>query len=91
MLATIDQEGRIALGPELQTQLGVHPGDAVLLEQRDGEWVIKAATPEIPIAAEEAELLEDTGAIRVKPRNSRTVTARVVSVPRRPISSGAED
>jgi bifunctional DNA-binding transcriptional regulator/antitoxin component of YhaV-PrlF toxin-antitoxin module len=43
MRATIDQEGRIALGPELQKQLGVHPGDDVDLEQRSGEWTIKAA------------------------------------------------
>ena len=46
MIATIDQEGRIVLGPELQTQLGVHPGDVILLEQRDGEWIIKAAKTE---------------------------------------------
>lgn len=107
MIATIDQEGRIVLGPELQTQLGVHPGDVVLLEQRDGEWIIKAAKAEsglcwegnvlvhrgtpLPIAGDEAELLEDTGAIRVKPRDSRTVIAQVVSIPRRPISIAAED
>ena len=52
MLATIDREGRIALGPELQNQLGVHPGDVVLLEQRDGEWIIKAAKAEAGLCLE---------------------------------------
>jgi len=43
MRATIDHEGRIALGRELQTQLGVNPGDEVVLENRGSEWVIRAA------------------------------------------------
>ena len=43
MQTTIDHEGRIALGLEVQTQLGVQPGDDVLLENRGGEWIIKAA------------------------------------------------
>lgn len=40
MKTTIDSEGRIQLGAELQTQLGVKPGDEVVLENQDGLWVI---------------------------------------------------
>ena len=43
MRATIDKEGRIPLGPELQGQLGLKPGDDVVLENRGDEWVIRAA------------------------------------------------
>jgi bifunctional DNA-binding transcriptional regulator/antitoxin component of YhaV-PrlF toxin-antitoxin module len=80
MKTTIDQEGRIALGQDLQRQLGVQPGDEVLLESRGSEWVIKAAGAAtglclegnvlvhrgtmLPLAAAEAELLDDTGPIR---------------------------
>lgn len=32
MKATIDREGRIALAKEVQAQVGVQPGDEVLLE-----------------------------------------------------------
>lgn len=43
MKTTIDNEGRIQLGTEIQTQLGVKPGDEVVLENRDGLWVIRPA------------------------------------------------
>jgi len=43
MKATIDHQGRIPLGRELQDQLGVKPGDEVVLESRGSEWIIKAA------------------------------------------------
>jgi formylmethanofuran dehydrogenase subunit D len=43
MKATIDGEGRIALGPDVQSQLGVKPGDEVVLENRGGDVIIKAA------------------------------------------------
>ena len=43
MKATIDREGRIALAKELQAQLGVQPGDEVVLENQHGAWVIKSA------------------------------------------------
>ena len=52
MRATIDQEGRIALAPELQTQLGVHPGDEVVVEHHDGKWIIQAATSETGLCFE---------------------------------------
>jgi bifunctional DNA-binding transcriptional regulator/antitoxin component of YhaV-PrlF toxin-antitoxin module len=107
MNATIDQEGRIALGQEVQNQLGVQPGDDVLLENRGDEWVIKAAKPAtglcregnvlvhrgiaLPAAAEEAEFLEDTGPIHIAPRISSMVIAQVVSVQRKPISVSVED
>jgi len=45
MKATIDREGWIALGHDVQKQLGVQPGDDVFLENRGDEWVIKAAKP----------------------------------------------
>lgn len=45
MKATIDRDGRITLGAELQRRLGVRPGDEVLLEQRGAECVIKAVRP----------------------------------------------
>jgi bifunctional DNA-binding transcriptional regulator/antitoxin component of YhaV-PrlF toxin-antitoxin module len=41
MKATIDRDGRIILGRELQSKLGVQPGDEVLFENQGGEWVIK--------------------------------------------------
>ena len=43
MITTIDSQGRIALGHEVQNQLGVRPGDDLVLEHRGDEWVIKAA------------------------------------------------
>src|SRR4051812_13218311 len=39
MRATIDPQGRIPLGPTLQTQLGLGPGDEVIVEERGGELV----------------------------------------------------
>ncbi len=52
MKATIDREGRIALAKELQAQLGLQPGDEVVLECHDGEWVIKAAGAEAGLCRE---------------------------------------
>ncbi|MCI0681346.1 MAG: AbrB/MazE/SpoVT family DNA-binding domain-containing protein [Gemmataceae bacterium] len=46
MKATIDGDGRIQLGQDLQSQLGVRPGDDVIFEKRGGEWVLKAAKSE---------------------------------------------
>lgn len=43
MIATIDHQGRIVLDQELQKQLGVQPGDDVVVEPRGTELVIKAA------------------------------------------------
>ena len=107
MIATIDGEGRITLGEDVQKQLGVQPGDDVVLEARGTELVIKAANgatglcyeggvlvhrgTALPIAAEEADLLEDTGAIRMPPRDPRTVKATIHSGPRRSLSVTAED
>ncbi len=49
--------------------------------------------PSVPVAAEEAELLEDTGRIRMPPRDVRSVVARVVPAGRRAprFGGGAED
>ncbi|MGL6073736.1 MAG: hypothetical protein ACRC8S_06200 [Fimbriiglobus sp.] len=43
MHTTIDPEGRITLGHDLLTKLGVQPGDDVVLENRGEECLIKAA------------------------------------------------
>jgi bifunctional DNA-binding transcriptional regulator/antitoxin component of YhaV-PrlF toxin-antitoxin module len=42
MKTTIDRDGRIALDKEVQTMLGVQPGDNVLLENRGDEWILKS-------------------------------------------------
>jgi len=42
MKTTIDSSGRIQLPNDLQAQLGVKPGDEVVLEERGGEWVIRS-------------------------------------------------
>ncbi len=46
MKTTIDSSGRIQLPQDLQLQLGVKPGDEIILEERAGEWVIKSALSE---------------------------------------------
>jgi bifunctional DNA-binding transcriptional regulator/antitoxin component of YhaV-PrlF toxin-antitoxin module len=46
MKTTIDSFGRIQLPENLQAQLGVKPGDEVVIEERGGEWVIKSAHAE---------------------------------------------
>ncbi len=46
MKATIDRDGRIQLGQDLQSQLGLRPGDDVVFENRAGEWILKAAPSE---------------------------------------------
>ena len=93
MEATIDREGRIALDQEVQSQLGVQPGDDILLENRGDEWIIRSAKSTaglcyegnvlvhrgtaLPVAADEAELLEDSGPIRIAPLGTQTVAAQV--------------
>jgi bifunctional DNA-binding transcriptional regulator/antitoxin component of YhaV-PrlF toxin-antitoxin module len=42
----IDDAGRIQLPDVVQAQLGVKPGDEVLLENRNGEWAIKPVQAE---------------------------------------------
>ena len=46
MKTVIDASGCIRLPQDLQAQLGVKPGDEVILESRAGEWVIKSAQGE---------------------------------------------
>jgi bifunctional DNA-binding transcriptional regulator/antitoxin component of YhaV-PrlF toxin-antitoxin module len=46
MKATLDDTGRIELPPSVQSQLGVKAGDEVVLENRAGQWVIRAARDE---------------------------------------------
>jgi hypothetical protein len=107
MKATIDPEGRIALDHDLQAFLGVQPGDDVVLEPRGAELVIKAANGKtglcyegtvllhrgtaLPIAAEEAEILEDQGPIRLPPRDVRKVKAKIRAGSHRSLSVTSED
>jgi bifunctional DNA-binding transcriptional regulator/antitoxin component of YhaV-PrlF toxin-antitoxin module len=37
---TLDSQGRIQLPDAVQSQLGVKPGDDLLLTQQDAQWVI---------------------------------------------------
>jgi len=41
MKTIIDPSGRIQLPDDLRAQLGVKPGDEVVIEERAGEWIIK--------------------------------------------------
>ena len=43
MRVFLDDAGRIELPHSLQTQLGIKPGDELVLEDLDGQWVIKSA------------------------------------------------
>lgn len=42
MKTIMDEVGRIQLPEDVRTQLGVKPGDEVVLEERAGEWVLKS-------------------------------------------------
>jgi bifunctional DNA-binding transcriptional regulator/antitoxin component of YhaV-PrlF toxin-antitoxin module len=42
MKTIVDEIGRIQLPEFVRTQLGVKPGDEVVLEERAGEWVLKS-------------------------------------------------
>ena len=50
MKTTIVSSGRIQLPDDLQAQLGVKPGDEVVLEKRGGEWVIRSPHTEAGLA-----------------------------------------
>ena len=41
MKTTLDSQGRVQLPGEIQTQLGVKPGDAVILESQPDQCVIR--------------------------------------------------
>jgi AbrB family looped-hinge helix DNA binding protein len=43
MKAVVDEAGRILLPEPVRSQLGVKPGDEVLLEARAGAWVLTSA------------------------------------------------
>lgn len=42
MTTVVDEAGRIQLPEDVRSQLGVGPGDQVILEPRAGEWVLKS-------------------------------------------------
>jgi AbrB family looped-hinge helix DNA binding protein len=44
MRATIDDAGRILLPEDVRLQLGVEPGDDVVLEKQGEQWVINPAS-----------------------------------------------
>jgi formylmethanofuran dehydrogenase subunit D len=50
MQTIIDAQGRIALEPALLGQLGVAPGDAILVEPRGGEIVLRPVSPRAGLA-----------------------------------------
>ena len=52
MKTIVDEVGRIQLPDDVRTQLGVKPGDEVVLEERAGEWVLKSAHPQTGLAWE---------------------------------------
>jgi AbrB family looped-hinge helix DNA binding protein len=43
MKTVVDEAGRIQLPDDVRAQLGLKAGDEVALEERAGEWVLKAA------------------------------------------------
>jgi AbrB family looped-hinge helix DNA binding protein len=43
MKATVDESGRIELPATLRDQLGLHPGDDVILEEQAGQWILRPA------------------------------------------------
>ncbi len=69
----------------------------VILEQALADyehWVARGAQavngPPQPAAAEEAEILEDVGRIRMPPRDRCLVAARIIAIPRRVPQLGAD-
>jgi bifunctional DNA-binding transcriptional regulator/antitoxin component of YhaV-PrlF toxin-antitoxin module len=48
----LDEAGRIQLPEHVRSQLGVQPGDEVVLEPRAGEWVLKSAHPPLGLGWE---------------------------------------
>ena len=52
MKAIIDDEGRIVLNKDQQSELGVQPGDEVVLEKQGSSWVIKPANSNIGLSHE---------------------------------------
>ncbi len=43
MKAILDEAGRIQLPEDVRSQLGLEPGDEVILESRAGEWLLRPA------------------------------------------------
>ncbi len=43
MKTIVDDAGRIQLPENVRAQLGVKPGDEILLEAHAGEWILKSA------------------------------------------------
>ncbi len=79
----------------LVEQTGRPAGVILELALADYERKVSGGAPPVngppqPAAAEEAELLEDVGRIRMPPRGSRLVAAHIVSVPRRVPRLGAD-
>jgi hypothetical protein len=73
----------------------VHQGRVDVPLEFEGKRVkvtvtVEDAPPDVR-AAEEAEILEDCGRIRVPPRDVTPITIRIVDVGRRPMRDYAED
>ncbi|MHB8901572.1 MAG: AbrB/MazE/SpoVT family DNA-binding domain-containing protein [Thermoguttaceae bacterium] len=50
MKVIVDDAGRIELPHSVQTQLGIKPGDELVLEDLDGQWVIKSVGNPVGLA-----------------------------------------
>ncbi|MSQ93491.1 MAG: AbrB/MazE/SpoVT family DNA-binding domain-containing protein [Gemmataceae bacterium] len=74
MKATIDREGRITLEKEVQTKLGVKPGDEVILENRGDELIIKSVIAEAGLCLEGNVLVHH--GVNAKPSVESLATVR---------------
>jgi bifunctional DNA-binding transcriptional regulator/antitoxin component of YhaV-PrlF toxin-antitoxin module len=57
MKATVDGEGRIQLGEDLQRRLGVRPGDDLVFEKRGEEWLVRPASAGTGLSREDNVLV----------------------------------
>ena len=71
MTMVVDEAGRIQLPEEVRSQLGVGPGDQVILEVRAGEWVLKSVPSTLALAWEGNVLVhQGTGLLSAAAENS---------------------
>ncbi|MEO8499012.1 MAG: AbrB/MazE/SpoVT family DNA-binding domain-containing protein [Planctomycetota bacterium] len=52
MKATLDSDGRIQLPSTVQSQLGVKPGDDVILDSQEGQGVIRSERATVGLCQE---------------------------------------
>jgi hypothetical protein len=82
------QQGRLHIGQPLAE----FEGKQVLVTLIAPDTPLSSSEPAPrPVAAAEAEILEDTGRIHAAPRDVQSVTAQVVAVGRRPPRVSAKE